>query len=97
MKIKNILLALSLATFAIGFSDLQENLFFWMGRPVGALLFGIYMIFIVLEDATNLYDRQETEKSAALDAGKNFISTEKQEPQPPALSLTTDSFARLQS
>jgi hypothetical protein len=91
MKIKNILLVLSLATFAIGFSDLQENLFFWMGRPVGALLFGIYMIFVVLEDATNLYDQQETEKSAALDSGKNFIPTEKQQTQSSAPSLTTAS------
>lgn len=66
MKTKNILLTVSLVAFAIGFSDLHENLLFWMGRPVGAILFGIYMIFLMLEDATANYNREEAEKSARI-------------------------------
>lgn len=63
MKLKNILLTLSLVAFAIGFSDFQENMFFWSGRPVGAILFGLYMIFMVLEKPSALFDQQEEKKN----------------------------------
>ena len=85
MKTKNILLTLSLAAFAIGFSDLQENMLFWAGRPVGALLFGMYLIMLVLEDATALYDKQESEKRAQI-GDKQISRTKNKEASAPALA-----------
>lgn len=58
-KVKNIALAISLIAFAIGFSDGGESMFWYMGRPVGAILFAVYMIFMVLEKETALLDEQQ--------------------------------------
>ena len=58
MKVKNIALTISILGFAIGFSELQENVLFWMGRPVGAIAFIVYFIFMVLEKEGAVLDRQ---------------------------------------
>jgi hypothetical protein len=50
-----ILLACSLAAFALGFTDILWGL----GRPVGAILFGFFMISKVLEKETALYDEEQ--------------------------------------
>lgn len=55
--IKNIALAVSLLAFAIGFTDADESLFY-LGRPVGSILFAVFMIFTVLEKETDLLDEQ---------------------------------------
>lgn len=86
MKLKNIILTLSLAAFAVGFSDLRENAIFWLGRPVGALLFGIYMILLVLEGATDLYDKQEAQKTTAPGIDKNSARTKKHSAKNPVLT-----------
>ena len=59
MKIKNLALTISLVSFVIGFSDLQENLFFWLGRPVGAIAFICYFICMVLEKESALFDAEQ--------------------------------------
>ena len=59
-NVKKIALAISLFAFAIGFSDAGETIFWEMGRPVGAILFAVYMIFMVLEKETVLLDEQQS-------------------------------------
>ena len=60
-KVKNIALTVSLIAFAIGFSDGGESAFWYMGRPVGAILFAVFMIFTVLEKESLLLDEQRRE------------------------------------
>lgn len=56
MKTKHILLTIALVAFAIGFSDLQENIIFWLGRPVGAIVIIAYYIMVLLEKEYALFD-----------------------------------------
>jgi hypothetical protein len=58
-KIKNIALTISLVAFAVGFSDAGESMFWYMGRPMGAILFGVFLIFMVLEKESLLLDDQQ--------------------------------------
>lgn len=87
MKIKNIALALSILGFAIGFSNLQENIYFWLGRPVGAIFFIVYFIFALLEKEYGLLDEQERAKLNALNVEKQSASQgSKKETCAPALT-----------
>src|SRR5947208_813846 len=70
MKPKNIFLAASLAAFAVGFSDGGESTFWYMGRPVGAVLFVLFMIFMFLEKETMLLDEQN--RAAMAQLNKSF-------------------------
>lgn len=55
-----ILLALSLIAFALGFTDL-----FWgVGKPIGAVLLGLFMIFKVLEKEAALFDADQNQLEA---------------------------------
>ena len=58
MKWKHILLALALITLAAGFSDARPDNIFYLGRPVGAILFGLFLIAQVLEQESAMYDEQ---------------------------------------
>lgn len=58
MSIKNIALAISIFGFVIGFSEIQENMFFWLGKPVGAIAFILYFICMVLEKEYAIMDTQ---------------------------------------
>jgi len=58
LKWKYIFLTVSLIAFAIGFSDARPSVWFYMGRPVGAILFGLFLIAQVLEKESALYDEQ---------------------------------------
>ncbi len=58
MKTKNIFLTLSLAAFAIGFSDAGDSIFWDTARPIGAILFMLFMIFNLLENESALLDEQ---------------------------------------
>jgi hypothetical protein len=62
---KYIFLALALVEFAIGFSDLRPTTFFYLGRPLGAILFGLFLIAQMLERESALLDEQN--RAAALD------------------------------
>ncbi len=55
-KAQHYLFALALVFLAIGFSDAQENAFFYLGRPVGAILLGVAMILTVLSKEMETYD-----------------------------------------
>jgi hypothetical protein len=79
MKLKNLLLTASLISFAIGFSDLQESMLFWLGRPFGAILFGLYLIALVLEEPSALFDKQEQEKANKLNQARNPAAKRDQE------------------
>ena len=64
MNVKNIALVTSLAGFAVGFSDLQENIFFWMGRPVGAIAFIVFLTFALLESETTVHKTRRGRKAS---------------------------------
>ena len=69
MKVKNIkwlCLIIAIVSFAIGFSDFQENIFFWLGRPVGAIALIVWMIFMILEKESDILDEQERVKLTKL-------------------------------
>lgn len=58
LKLKYILLVLSLIELAVGFSDARPNTFFYLGRPVGTVLLGLFLITLVMEKESALYDEQ---------------------------------------
>jgi len=58
LKWKHIFLALSLIALAVGFSDARPAIIFDLGRPLGAILFGLFLIAQVLEQESALYDEQ---------------------------------------
>ena len=49
------LLAVSLAAFALGFT----NILWAFGKPVGAICFGLFMIFKILDRETAVYDEEQ--------------------------------------
>ena len=59
MKPKYIFLTFSLIELAIGLSNARQNIFFYLGLPVGAILFGLFLITQVLEKESALYDEQK--------------------------------------
>jgi len=58
MKPKYIFLTLSLIELTIGLSNARQNIFFYLGLPVGAILFGLFLIAQVMEKESALYDEQ---------------------------------------
>jgi len=58
LKWKYIFLTVSLTGFAAGFSGMQPAILSDMGRPVGAILFGLFLIAQVLEKESALLDKQ---------------------------------------
>jgi hypothetical protein len=70
-KTTKILLAISLIGFAIGCTDLLWG----MGRPVGAIFLGFFLISKLLEKEVALFDQQECERlnqaQKVLAAGRN--------------------------
>jgi hypothetical protein len=66
-----ILLAISLSAFALGFT----NILWGLGTPVGAILFGLFMISKMLERESALYDQEQTLRLAeAMRASKQIPS-----------------------
>jgi hypothetical protein len=57
-RLKYILLTLALVEFAIGFSNLQPTIIFYLGLPLGAIFFGLYLIAQLLEKESALLDEQ---------------------------------------
>lgn len=88
MKIKYIPLTISLLAFAIGFSDLQENIFFWLARPVGAIAFIVFFILFLLEEDYALFDESEAaneNRSLEVDSAKSSNPN----PGAPALGVSS--------
>jgi uncharacterized membrane protein YtjA (UPF0391 family) len=61
---KYIFLTLALVEFAIGFSGLRPTIFVDLGLPLGAILFGLFLITQILEKESALLDEQN--RAAAL-------------------------------
>jgi hypothetical protein len=61
---KYIFLTLALVEFAIGFSNLRPTTFFYLGLPLGAIFFGLFLITQMLEKESALLDEQN--RAAAL-------------------------------
>jgi hypothetical protein len=71
---KKIALTISVIAFAIGFSDLRENLLFWLGRPVGAIALIAYFIFMLLEKEYAILDEQNcAAKPATISESKSVL------------------------
>ena len=77
MKAKYILLTCSLIELAIGLSNARQNTFFYLGLPVGALLFGLFLIAQIMEKASALYDEQKRARA--------LTSKSREAPQQPLL------------
>jgi hypothetical protein len=90
-KVKNIALAISLISFAVGFSDGGESTFWYMGRPVGAILFAVFMIFRVLEKETALLDEQQRDAKREIEKslGDAPVPHKSSNKEPCAPDLTT--------
>ena len=58
LKWKYAILSLSLIELAIGFSNARPNVFFYLGLPLGAILFSLFLIFQLMEKESALYDEQ---------------------------------------
>ncbi len=58
MKLKHTILIFSLLALVVGFSDLKPALISNLGVPVGAVLFGLFLIAQVFEKELALYDGQ---------------------------------------
>jgi len=58
IRLKHILLTLSLLEFAIGFSNYRPTTFFYLGPPVGAILLGLFLVAQLLEKESALLDEQ---------------------------------------
>lgn len=65
-NLPKIFLALSIIAFAIGCADFAENILVYMGRPVGAIFFVLFMIFQFLKQPTALYDEEQERNLKAL-------------------------------
>ena len=92
-KVKNIALTISLIAFAIGFSDGGESMFWYLGRPVGAILFAVFMIFMVLEKETALLDEQQRAEKKGIEkflgTATEFPKSSHKENCAPALTTAT--------
>ena len=58
MKLKHICLTVSLVAFTTGFSP-GDSIYWGFGLPVGVILFGLFMIFSVLEKEVALLDDEK--------------------------------------
>ena len=74
-----IFLVLAVITFVIGATDLAENSFFYLGRPVGAIFFGLFLIFQFFQKEVEIYDAEEKRKRAAMPPAPKEV---KRKPEP---------------
>jgi len=59
IKPKYMFLTLSLIELTVGFSNAGQNAFFYLSLPVGAILFGLFLVAQVLEKESALYNEQK--------------------------------------
>jgi len=69
-KTTKILLTISLIAFAIGCTDF----FFGVGKPVGAIFFGLFLISKLLEKEVALYHQEERER---FERAQRFVVSKK--------------------
>jgi len=63
-----IFLALAIIEFVIGSTELAENNFFYLGRPLGAIFFILFMIFRFTNKEVESYDQDQEARLAAIKA-----------------------------
>ena len=90
-----IFLTVAVISFAIGLTEYAENSFFYMGRPVGAICFVLFMIFQFLKNETALYDQEQVAKLALVRESGNLPAPVKALPAAPtpAAKLVVQSTA----
>jgi len=89
LRPKHIFLILSLIELAIGLSNARQNTFFYLGLPVGAILFGLFLIAQVLEKESALYDEQKratARSSKPREARERLLPLHRKVAQNPALT-----------
>ncbi len=64
-KVHTILLALSVAFLAIGFSAAAINVYCYLGLPIGTILFGLYLITKVLDKEMAAYVQDQHQHDSA--------------------------------
>ena len=69
-KTTKILLAVSLSSLALGFTPILWG----VGKPIGAIFFGLFLISKILENETALYD-EEQHRNAELAAAHGSKTT----------------------
>jgi hypothetical protein len=63
-----IFLALAIIEFIIGSTELAENNFFYLGRPLGAIFFILFMIFRFTNKEVESYDQDQEARLTAIKA-----------------------------
>ena len=63
-----IFLALAVIEFVIGSTELAENNFFYLGRPLGAIFFILFMIFRFTNKEVQLYNQDQEARLAEVNA-----------------------------
>jgi hypothetical protein len=61
-----IFLAAAVVSLLIGVSDLRENSLFYMGRPLAAIFFILFMMFQFFQKEIAAYDKEEKARKTAL-------------------------------
>jgi hypothetical protein len=92
LKWKHIFLTLSLIELAIGLSNARQNTFFYLGLPVGAVLFGLFLIAQVMEKESALYDEQKratTLSSKSREVRQQSLSLRREVAHNPALTMAS--------
>jgi hypothetical protein len=64
MKLKHLLLGVSLTAFAIGFADIGVASQWGLARPLGAVFFILYLIVMLFEKEVALYDEEQLRNRA---------------------------------
>lgn len=72
MKLKHILLALSVTGLIVG--SVSNSIYLDVGLPIGSILFGLFMVVTIMEKESALYDEQlgHSHKPARAGKGCNF-------------------------
>ena len=77
MKLKNIFLTISVASFTIALFATSESIFWYMGLPMGAIFFCLFMIFMLLEKETALFDEQSRAAMCTIEKSLNNKTEER--------------------
>ena len=94
MKPSQIFLITSIVTFGVGLLDPGESVFWFMMRPIGAVLFMLYFIFQLLDKEVALLDEQERKKMELLSRHIQQPAPIKPSPARSSRPLTTAALHR---
>lgn len=76
MKLKHLLLGVSLTAFVIGFADVGVASQWGLARPLGAVFFILYLIVMLLEKEMALYDAEQLRNRVQYDENATAKSPE---------------------